>query len=98
MKTIVEETVKDFPTINFECDFCETKFTVSPPESDMKTECYVNPITEVGSVEQALLFFPEKFAVIGLEKITEYITHCPICGERVSWSVTKKENINEKNY
>lgn len=86
MKKIIKSVDKAFPLIGFGCDFCGAEFVVSPPEKDMNINVETFPRYEFGSYKESI--------------ITTYITHCPVCGERASWSVKeriydKKEDFNE---
>lgn len=97
MKKIIKSIDKDFPPIVFGCDFCGGEFAVSPPEEDMKIESREKPILDESPTIESGFIFPV-YNVKGFRKITKYITHCPVCGERVSWSVKKEEYNNEEDY
>lgn len=102
MKKVIKSMDKDFPPIVFGCDFCGAEFVVTPPEDDMKIEYTEKSIIEENKVQYSSVFFScvPCFKIVGIKKITTYITHCPICGEKASWAVEermydKEEGFNE---
>lgn len=100
MKKVIKSIDKDFPPILFGCDFCRAEFVVCPPEDDMKIEYAERPIIEEDKPEYSgtSFYYVPCFKIAGIKEIITYITHCPICGEKVSWTmVTKKENTNEED-
>lgn len=95
MKKIIKSMDKDFPPIVFGCDFCGAEFVVSPPEEDMRIECVEAPLIEKDNMYYcghiAIFRNEHFFKTEGVYRAVAYITHCPVCGEKVRWvTVTKR--------
>lgn len=87
MKKIIKNMNKDFPPIVFDCDFCGAEFAVSPPEKDMKIDIRL-PYPIYRNEDNP-------FVATGYYKITTYISHCPVCGERVCQKIWEERGLDE---